>query len=177
MRPEKDIDKLRLLKSLNAQRVLLETILENLSEADMLIPGVAGSQTVKDLVAHISAWDQRGTAWIEQAGRGEMPRMPEPGKTWADLDAINAAIYAANRDRPLGAVLDEFAATWPSLLNAAQAMPDQMLRQEITFHNGQEQQTMFAGRLIAWRYRHYREHGLQIQRWRESLVSGGPHSA
>lgn len=163
-----EADKGRLVKALHAQRVLLEVILEQLTPEQMLSPGVDASlsaMTVKDVIAHLTAWDKRGTAWIRAAARGEMPEMPEPGKTWADLDALNAQTYAESRERPLDDVLKAFAAAYPPLLEAAQAFPESEIARPITFFNGTHMQTIPAGRLIAWRYRHYREHGEQIRQW------------
>ncbi len=163
-------DKGKLIKFLKAQRVLLETILEQLSEAEMLLPGVEGELSVKDIIAHITIWDQRGTRWIEEAAQGRIPTMPEPGTTWADLDALNAETFQSQRERPLNDVFRDFEAAFPPLLAMAEAFPESELERPLTFFNGREDQTMPAGRLIAWRYRHYRTHGQAIRAWHERKV-------
>lgn len=164
-----ETDKRKLVKSLKAQRVMLEVTLEQLSEAEMLLPGVDGEQTVKDIIAHLTVWDRRGTEWIRAAARGEMPQMPEPGKTWDDLDHLNEETYRANRDRPLKAILAEFAVAYPPLLGAVEAFPEGELARQITRYKGGQPEVMTARRLIAWRYRHYRDHGQQIREWHENL--------
>ncbi|GAB4554174.1 MAG: hypothetical protein OHK0023_24080 [Anaerolineae bacterium] len=158
-------DKGRLIKSLHAQRFMLEVALEPIAPEEWLIPGVAGDWTLKDMIAHIAAWDVRGTQWILAAGRDEMPHMPLPDRSWADLDAINAETYLAWRDTPLAEVQQAFIASFPPLDAACQALSEAQVAQQITFYNGREIETMPVGRLIAWRYRHYRAHAAQIKAW------------
>jgi len=165
MMARSETDKGKLVKFLKAQRVLLETILEQITEEAMLIPGVEGDYSVKDIIAHIAVWDRRGTHWIESAARGETPAMPVPGKTWADLDELNAQTYLEFRDRSLADVMEEFEDSYPPLLGAAQHFPEGEIARPITFFNGTSHETMPAGRLIAWRYRHYRSHGFRIRAW------------
>jgi hypothetical protein len=160
-----EIDKGRLIKSLEAQRVLLEVTIEQLAPELMELPNVEGAWSVKGVLAHIAAWDVRGTSWIEAAARGETPEFPEPGNTWADLDLINARLYAEQHDQSLGQVLKMFETTYPPLLAAAKAFPDDQITRPITFFNGIETQTIPAGRLIQWRYRHYHTHGAKIREW------------
>lgn len=162
-------DKGRLIKSLHAQRFMLEVALEPIAPDEWLITGVMEDWTLKDMIAHITAWDLRGTQWILAAGRDEMPHMPLPDRSWADLDAINAETYLVWRDRPLVEVQQSFMESFPPLDAACQALSEAQVARHITFHNGHEIEAMPVGRLIAWRYRHYRTHTAQIKAWWEAL--------
>lgn len=163
--PMREYDKARLIKSLQAQRFMFEVSYESLTAAEIERPGVMGEYTVKALIAHVTAWDVRGTAWIAAAGRGEPPHIPLPGHTWADLDSINATDYAANQYKPLGAVLTAFTDAFPPLLAAVEALSQAHITTPITYFNGVTNETIMVGRLVAWRYHHYREHAEHIRAW------------
>jgi len=172
--PTREYDKARLIKSLQAQRFMFEVSYESLTAAEMERPGVMGAYTVKALIAHVTAWDVRGTAWIAAAGRGEVLQIPLPGHTWADLDAINAADHAAHEGQPLGAVLAAFAAAFPPLLAAVESLSQAQILTPITYFNGVAEETMRVGQLVAWRYHHYREHAAHIRDWiRETREAHG----
>ncbi|MCW5879762.1 MAG: ClbS/DfsB family four-helix bundle protein, partial [Anaerolineae bacterium] len=100
--------KATLLEKLSIERSRLEDLLSQLTPTAMEQPGVDHEWSVKDILAHLAAWDCRGMDWIATAVGGERPAIPEAGKTWDDADALNAATYLANRDRPLDEVLADF---------------------------------------------------------------------
>jgi uncharacterized protein (TIGR03083 family) len=52
-------------------RERLLTSIEGLSEEEMLEPGVCGEWSVRDVLAHIAAWDRETTAMFEAMLRGE----------------------------------------------------------------------------------------------------------
>lgn len=158
----------RLIKYLKAQRVLFEVVLEPISPADMLRPGVMGDLSVKDLIAHVTVWDVRGTGWIVSAAEGRQPDFPD----WTKLDELNHQTYLEHRDRPLEAVMNDFAAAWPPLLAATEALPEAALGRSIRLFNGHEWQDMPVGRLVRWRYRHYNTHGGQIREWYQRELEG-----
>ena len=114
-----------LLARMAQQRADWEALLADIGEARMTTPGVNGDWTVKDVVAHMTAWQQRGVARLQAARRGEKPA-PAP---WAKLpelndDTINAWIYEQNRNRPLGAVLRDSQETMAQLEAAAAELSD-----------------------------------------------------
>lgn len=85
--------KSELLKLIRDERGLLEMTLARLTHAQMLLPGVDGEWSVKDALAHISAWERRMIGWTGSHLRGERPSVP---LVW-DVDQINAEIYGQIR--------------------------------------------------------------------------------
>ncbi len=64
------------------------------SPSDREAPGACGSWSVKDILAHLDAWDRMWLRW-EQAGVREEPtQMPAEGFTWAQTPALNEQIRA-----------------------------------------------------------------------------------
>ncbi|MBE2195472.1 MAG: ClbS/DfsB family four-helix bundle protein [Anaerolinea sp.] len=163
-------DKDRLLKSLQAQRLMLEVTLEQLLPEDMLLVVEPGIMTVKDIVSHVNLWDQRGTVWLQEAARGETPTIPLPGKTWHDLDALNQEAYEAHKDDPLAEVLETFAALFPPLLEVVKTIPPEGFKRRFRYFNGDQDESISVARLVQWRYHHYLSHGQHIRNWMKGFV-------
>ena len=58
----------------------------------MLEPGIEGNRSVKDIVAHMTAWEQRMIQWLDESAAGLAPQRPAPGMTWDDLDLTTPTI-------------------------------------------------------------------------------------
>ena len=89
----------------------------------MTQPAVA-DWSIKDIVAHLTAWRRRTVTRFQAALRHE----PAPPPPWpADLqndDEINAWFYAADRDRPLADVLGDSRDVFAQLAETLGAFPE-----------------------------------------------------
>jgi hypothetical protein len=148
-------DKAQLIAALEAERAGLEALLDGLDEAQMTTPGAQADGSLKDLLAHIAVWDERGLGWIRVAAQGRMPEMPAAGYTWDDMDALNRQTFLENKDRPLAEVLARFGDAYRQLLEQARLLSER------------EADLPLVAELIAWRCGHYRTHGQQIRAWLE----------
>lgn len=92
------------------------------------IPGAMGAWTLKDALAHLSAWRWWSVARMEAAARDEAPSPP-----WGtdldeangdDIDPINQRFYEASRDLSVAAVLADSRATFDRLEAAFLALPE-----------------------------------------------------
>jgi hypothetical protein len=54
----KQKSKAELIKDIQVERQRLEKVLATLSKDEMTRPGVIGESTVKDILAHLVAWEQ-----------------------------------------------------------------------------------------------------------------------
>lgn len=108
----KQLNKDIILERIRVERRRLEKNLAELSEDEMLQPGVVGEWSVKDLLAHLVDWEQRFLRWYDEGLRGLIPETPEPGLTWQDLDILNQRIFEKHRHRALDDVLAEFHASY-----------------------------------------------------------------
>lgn len=86
----------------------LEQLLATLTPEQMVHPGIVGEWSVKDVLAHLTEWQQMVLGWYHAGQAGETPALPAPGFKWSELPALNQAIYEKHLDRPLPAVLEEF---------------------------------------------------------------------
>jgi hypothetical protein len=99
-------------------------LLDQIGEARMDQPGVAGHWSIKDIVAHLTGWNRKLVASLQAAQHNE----PEPPPPWpAHLqteDEINAWIYESNHGRSVREVLDETHHVFQQLLAVIEGLPD-----------------------------------------------------
>ncbi len=78
-----------------------QALLAQVPPERMTVPGAAGQWTVKDIIAHVTWYEQEMVDMIRERTLAGSPLWEEK------LDLRNQAIYAQNRDRPLADVLAE----------------------------------------------------------------------
>lgn len=126
--------KVELLKAIRTERQALEAAVNSLGEGQMVEPVFDGGWSVKDTLAHISAWEQLMIGWVEQSLRGEAPQRPITGDDW--VDELNARLYAENEKKPLAEVREEFADSY---------------RQAVALVEGLKEEDLFDPERFAWR--------------------------
>jgi hypothetical protein len=82
---------------------------------------------VKDVLAHLSEWEQMVLGWYKAGRRGQVPHTPAEGFSWGQLPALNQQIYEKHRDRPLDDVLKQFRASYRQMLKAVQGLSEEDL--------------------------------------------------
>ncbi len=116
-----------LLAELNSEYEAWEGLLAQIGEDRMEEPGVAGSWSIKDVIAHLTAWRRRTVGRLESVARGQ----PEPAHEWpADLhedDEINAWFHARDRGKSVREVLSESRSVFQQLVSAIQKLPENSL--------------------------------------------------
>lgn len=164
---EEQMSKDKLVADIQLERQRLEESLAELSEDQMLVPGVLDDWTVKDLLAHITVWEQRMISWVAQTVRDEVPEMLPPGMTWDDLDEWNEQTYQKHRLRPLEEVMADFQLSYPQALQAVHEVsePDLIDPHRFAWREGRPLWVMVAAN-TSW---HYKEHDESIRNWLEGL--------
>ncbi len=152
------ISKEQLLEKMRSGYDAFSALLSSLSEAQLTTPNVNGGWSIKDNIAHLSAWQRRQIARDQAVREGiELPD-PTPGMS---IDEINELYYQQNKDRALADILDEFHETAQSLQESIEALTDEQLNSPITWLNGRTLASYVAGDS----YEHYEEHTEIIQQW------------
>lgn len=93
-------------------------------QCDDALPAVAGRWTVKDTLAHLSAWRDYAATVLDAARTGG--NAPD---VLGQIDGQNAQIYERNRLRSADDVLRAARASWSSLRNALSACTEDVLEQ------------------------------------------------
>ncbi|MEK7693088.1 MAG: ClbS/DfsB family four-helix bundle protein, partial [Chloroflexota bacterium] len=65
--------KAELLDAIRRDRATLDALVTSLSEAQMIAPELDAGWSVKDVLAHITAWEQLCLKWIREGRRDEGP--------------------------------------------------------------------------------------------------------
>ncbi|MBN1643006.1 MAG: ClbS/DfsB family four-helix bundle protein [Anaerolineae bacterium] len=109
----------RLLDQVRSGRAQFGALLDELDRAHMGTPGVQGAWSVKDIVAHVTAWEERMVAWLGQAAHGELD-LPD----WRGVDDMNEQTYQERKDWPLDEVMATFAQVGAQAIAAIEATPE-----------------------------------------------------
>jgi len=107
--------KANLLERIQSEHQKLETLLACLDENRMTQPGLVGAWSIKDILAHIAAWERCMLHWVGETRQGLTPRLPTSKH---DLHRWNARFYQENQPRPLAEVLAEFHQSYQEVLKS-----------------------------------------------------------
>ena len=148
----------KLLDKLNAAWNAFQESYAGLSDEELLIPGVTGEWSVRDLIAHVTWWDEEALTHLPLILDGGRP--PRYSVTYGGIDAFNSLMTERKRDLSLAEVRDELEQTHRRLVDYLQSLPsERVLANE-----------RFKRRLRLDTYGHYPIHTADILAWRESRV-------
>lgn len=147
---------------MQARRTLLAAM-EGLTDDEMLRPGAAGYWSVKDIMAHLAAWESElitALVWVEQKKRGA------PGIVKIDeIDEWNDEQYHISVARPLKVIREDFDGVAKHLVAAIEALDDDTLdnNRRFSWMEGEPLSYLVYENAI-W---HEEEHAEDILAWRE----------
>ena len=82
--------KAELLKDIQVQRKQLLQKLEALTPTELIADGVVGGWSVKDLLAHLVAWERLLLSWYEAGRHDRVPTIAPVGLSRKAIDELNA---------------------------------------------------------------------------------------
>ncbi len=147
---------------LNDARERLVNSYAGLSEEEMLEPGPAGDWSVRDILAHIAAWDRAQTAAFRDMLKGERPPLLD-----LDLEGIeefNREHHAATPDASLDEVITELFASREEMLTLLREVENAVMFAPAP---GDESADLSIAACIAVSVGHDEEHAEMIEEWRE----------
>ena len=147
-------DRDQLVKDLEQARNELRASYQGLSEGNMTRPGAVGEWSVKDVLTHISSWEEVTLADLERVARGDTPTLAS--FDLSKVDDWNTMIMSLRRNLPLDQVLRELDITYADLMVSIGRLPDSALAQ------GQ-----FARGMLTICATHDKEHTEDIRKWRQ----------
>lgn len=122
------INKTQLLAELNNENAYWQALLDDIGEANMTQPEVAGGWSIKDIVAHLTGWRRRSVRRFQATLNREPDFTPPWPSELQEDDEINAWIYESNRDRPLADVLSDSREVFQQLVDVIDAFSDDEFR-------------------------------------------------
>ena len=154
------MNRLQLLTRIEEPWSALKAAYGGLSEAEMLAPGVTGTWSVKDIIAHVTSWEGESLAHLPAILAGRRPA--RYSVTYGGIDAFNAQTTQRVRDLTLAEVLRQRDDMHRRLLEFIQNVP------EAAF----DRDTRVRRRLRLDTYGHYPIHAKAIRTWREHRSPG-----
>lgn len=149
----------RVLKRLDAAWAEFRESYAGLPDAQLTEPGVTGEWSVKDILAHVTTWEEEALNClpIVIAG-GRPPRYALRG----GIDVFNAEMAAQKRDLSLSDAAQKLDETHCRLIDFIQGVPADQFAPE----------SRFCRRLRLDTYNHYPKHAEAIREWREQRSAG-----
>lgn len=155
----------RVLDQIQQARQSVEQLVASLDEAALTAPGPDGGWSIKDHLAHLTAWRRMVLGYLD--GRPAVEGLGVSPETYAQgEDAINAALEAQHRERPLAQVLAEFRRVYDDLSARLAALTEAEWHQPYP-HNPPSQNPRLdniEGNTFA--------HDLEHLGWMEALLRG-----
>jgi len=123
--------KSQLLSLIQTEHAQLETLLSSLSEEQMLRANVVGSWSVKDVLAHLTWWEQ---AMISEVLYNVELDPGLNGEPWP-TERANELMVEAKRNTPLSEVLLAFHNSYQQLLQMVEGLTDKAFAdEELSLH-------------------------------------------
>jgi hypothetical protein len=124
--------KQHILAALREQFEQWEAQLAGMCEAQIVAPGATGDWSCKDVIAHLTAWQQRTNARVEAALHDHAPQFPQWSAAFdpedeAATDRVNAWIYEAAREKPWAEVHRDWREGFLRLLATAEGISERDL--------------------------------------------------
>jgi hypothetical protein len=83
-------------------------ILGSLRPDHLTTQPVFANRTIKDVIAHLYAWQMLFLRWYEEGMAGQMPVKPAPGYTWKATPQLNEELYRTYKAIPLEEIVAKF---------------------------------------------------------------------
>jgi Mycothiol maleylpyruvate isomerase N-terminal domain len=149
------VNREQLLNRLDSAWGAFQASYAGLSSSRLTESGVAGDWSVKDVVAHVTWWEEEALRHLPLILAGG--RSPRYSVTYGGIDAFNAMMTEQKRDAPLSDILTEQIDTHQRLIDFVQSVPEDQFTRE----------TRFRRRLRLDTYGHYPIHTNAIREWRQ----------
>jgi hypothetical protein len=148
------VDRQQILKRLDRAWGTLQASYAGLSASERLEPGVTGDWSVRDILAHVTTWEEEALKFLPLI----------VAVTYGGIDAFNARMTTAKSELSLSSVLRLMDDTHRRVIALIQAAPEDQLTGD----------TRFRRRLRLDTYGHYPRHAEAILQWRAQRSAGQP---
>jgi len=152
------VDGRHLLRRLDAAWGAFNASYAGLSDAQLMKPGVTGDWSVRDILAHVTTWEEEALTHLPLILEGGTP--PRYSVRYGGLDAFNARMTEQKARLSLSAVRRQLDGTHRRLIDFIQRAPEDQ----------QSRETRFRRRLRLDTYSHYPQHAEAIRQWRRKVL-------
>jgi uncharacterized protein (TIGR03083 family) len=162
-------EKAELLERISSARATLDQAIAALSEPQLAAPGPDGGWSVKDHLAHLTAWEHKLLAMIQ--GQPGYLGLQIDAATYAssNLDELNAILHARFQSLGAAAALDEARQSYRQLVAGIEALPAAALSGRYAPADDPEDARRVIDGIANNTYEHYDEHRAAIEQIVASL--------
>ena len=125
---------LEFLAKENYQKLLslIETLHER--QREETFPEGTMNRNIRDVIGHLYHWHLLFLSWYEVGMRGEKPKIPKEGYTFADTPKLNQEIWAECQKISLAEVFSKFEVTHNKVFQIIEKHTDQELFTKKKYH-------------------------------------------
>ena len=126
-------------------------------EAALLEPGVTKAWSVKDIIAHVTTWEEEALKHLPGILEGRRP--PRYSVVYGGIDAFNALMTTKKAALSLAEVFEQQERVHRRVIEVVEQAPEDALLPDARFRR----------RLRLDTYGHYPTHTAAIRRWRDAV--------
>lgn len=161
----KQLSKADLHAEIAVEKGKLDELISKLNDQMMTESGVTpGGWSVKDILAHLIAWQQMNLSWYASGKRGETPVVPADGISWRETPKLNQRIFDEYKDRGLEEIRSKFNESHRQMLEMVDLVPDDEFV-KVGHFNWAGPSWCLSDYARANTASHYRWAGNHIRRW------------
>lgn len=134
-----------------------------LPDSQMIKPGVTGEWSVRDILAHVTTWEQEALKHLPTILKGRKP--PRYSVTHGGINRFNRIMTEQKKRLTLAEVRQELENTHRQLTIYIDSVPKEQFRTELPFRH----------RLRLDTYSHYPRHAATIIKWRNEQTGINDH--
>ncbi len=149
------MDRAQLLNRLEKAWSAFRESYAGLSESELLEPGVTGAWSVRDILAHVTTWEEEALKYLPVILDGGRP--PRYSVAYGGINAFNALATERKKNLSLSEVLREADDAHNRIIELITRTPEDQLGSE----------SRFVRRLRSDTYSHYPKHTEAIRKWRQ----------
>jgi hypothetical protein len=153
--------KQELLQKIEEQHEIFSSIIEDLDESTLQLPGVIGTWSIKDILTHISRWEAELIKLLWQVRQGQKPTTAH--FSGIPVDKINEQFFDESHPRPLKMVLEDYYSVRSQTLLRIETFTDQEL-DDSTRYRWQKGIPLWQW-IASDTYEHEAEHLESIKAW------------
>ncbi len=125
------VDRARLLKRLEKAWDRLRESYAGLSDAQLMEPGVTGEWSVRDIIAHVTTWEEEALKHLGSILEGRRP--PRYSVMYGGIDAFNARMTAEKAGLALSEILRRRDEVHQRIIEVIRRTPEEQLVADTRF--------------------------------------------
>jgi uncharacterized damage-inducible protein DinB len=164
------VNKDELLAALEDSRAAIDEVLADLDPNALETAGVSGAWSVKDVLAHLTAWQVEILTNLGLAQRGQKPSRT----VWDDatIEAQNQAWYQQYRNRPLERVTADYDGVHRQMVRKVTSLAEKDLAAPLPWSRGRSLSQYIVEDVVE----HEAEHLPALQAWLQTHSAAAPEA-